>query len=96
MAADRLCRWPRLGRGTRPGGTPRKTPLRDLATQRVRELMARLSCDQRAVLLLRILGELTVDQVAEAVGKRPGAVKALQRRGLAALKKEIERQGVPL
>ena len=33
-------------------------------------------------MLLRIIGDLTVEQVAVAVGKRPGAVKALQRRGL--------------
>ena len=38
--------------------------------------------DQRSVLLLRILGDMTVEEVARAVGKRPGAVKALQRRGL--------------
>jgi hypothetical protein len=28
------------------------------------------------------------------VGKRPGAVKALQRRGLAAIKRELTRKGV--
>ena len=38
--------------------------------------------DQRAVLLLRILGDMTIEEIARAVGKRPGAVKALQRRGL--------------
>ena len=82
-----------------PGGTAgdvEEDALRELASERVRELIAGLSTDQRSVLLLRILGELTVDQVARALGKRPGAVKALQRRGLAALEREIGRQGVPL
>ena len=49
---------------------------------RVLELLAELPIDQRSVLLLRILGDMTVEEVARAVGKRPGAVKALQRRGL--------------
>ena len=47
---------------------------------------------------MRILGDLTVDQVAAVVGKRPGAVKALQRRGLAALRRKLDPQdpaGVP-
>lgn len=55
----------------------------------------RLSPDQQDVILLRLLGELNVEEVARALGKKPGAVKALQRRALAALKKEISKQGVP-
>jgi RNA polymerase sigma factor (sigma-70 family) len=70
--------------------------LRELANERVHELLSRLSADQRAVLLLRIVGGLTVEQVASAVGKRTGAVKALQRRGLAAVRRELDRQAVPL
>ena len=81
---------------TGPAGDAEEDALDALATERVRELIGVLAPDQRAVLLLRILGGLTVEQVARAVGKRPGAVKALQRRGLAALRKHIERQGVPL
>ena len=55
-----------------------------------------LSEDQRAVLLLRVIGDLSIEDVAKAVGKRPGAVKALQRRGLAAVKRELTRKGVTL
>lgn len=44
---------------------------------------------QREVLMLRIVGDLTIEQVAEIVGRRVGAVKALQRRGLEALRKKI-------
>ena len=50
--------------------------------ERVRAAIDTLPADQRAVLLLRILGDLTIEQIAEAVGKKPGAVKALQRRAL--------------
>jgi RNA polymerase sigma factor (sigma-70 family) len=48
----------------------------------VREAIERLPGDQRAVLLLRILGDLTIEQIAGVLQKRVGAVKALQRRGL--------------
>lgn len=64
-------------------------------TEEVVRLLAELTEEQRDVLTLRILGDLTVDQVAETLGKRPGAVKALQRRGVRTLKKRIE-EGVPL
>ena len=46
--------------------------------------------------MLRILGDLTVDQVAEVLGKSPGAVKQLQRRAFAAIRRLVEREGVPL
>jgi RNA polymerase sigma factor (sigma-70 family) len=62
----------------------------------VRRVLARLSPDQQSVILLRVLGDLTVEQVAAAIGKSPGAVKALQRRGLAALRREISQIGVTL
>lgn len=67
-----------------------------LGHQRVTELIDALVPDQREVLFLRIIGDLTIEQIAEVVGKRPGAVKALQRRGLAAIRRNLERAGVPL
>jgi len=70
--------------------------LRAIATERVAELCARLAPDQREVVLLRILGDLTVDQVAEVLGKSQGAVKQLQRRAFEALRRLVDREGVPL
>ncbi len=67
-----------------------------LGTARVRALCERLSPDQRDVLLMRLLGRLTVDEVAATLGRTPGSVKALQRRGLLAISRLIEREGVPL
>jgi len=67
-----------------------------LGDQRVQELLAGVSEDQREVLTLRIVGDLTVEQVADVVGKKPGAVKALQRRGLATLRRIMQVEGVPL
>jgi RNA polymerase sigma factor (sigma-70 family) len=63
--------------------------LRELSAQRVHRIIARLSPDQQSVLLLRIVGDLTVQQVAGVLGKSPGAVKALQRRALAAVEREL-------
>ena len=57
-------------------------------------LLGTLSPDQREVLYLRIVADLSVEQVAEAVGKRPGAVKTLQRRGLDSLRRVIPQQRV--
>ena len=48
------------------------------------------------MLLLRILGGLTIDEVSTVVGKKPGAVKALQARGLAAIKDKIDVGAVTL
>jgi RNA polymerase sigma factor (sigma-70 family) len=83
-----------------PGETSRAAPdaeveaLARLGAGRVRELIGMLSPDQRAVLLLRIVGDLTVEQTGRAIGKRPGAVKALQRRGLAALARKLREEPV--
>jgi RNA polymerase sigma-70 factor (ECF subfamily) len=68
--------------------------LAKIGTQEVQRVLSLLSEDQRAVLLLRVIGDLSIEDVAKAVGKRPGAVKALQRRGLAAIKRELARKGV--
>lgn len=73
---------------------PADLALRNLASERVLRLCDQLVPDQRAVLLLRLVGDLTVDQVADALDKSPGAVKQLQRRGLGAIKRLLAREGV--
>ena len=52
--------------------------------------MRRLPDDQRSVLLLRVLADLTVEQVAAVMGRSVGSVKALQRRGLRTLRDRLE------
>jgi len=78
-----------------PEGCVEDEAIRRLSTAGVRELFSGLSTDQRDVLLLRIVAGLTVEEVAEVVGKRPGAVKALQRRGIAALNRSISKEAIP-
>jgi RNA polymerase sigma factor (sigma-70 family) len=69
---------------------------RSLRTERVRALCEQLAPDQRDVLLLRLLGRLTIDEIAAALGKTSAAVKVLQRRGFRAIGRILEREGVPL
>jgi RNA polymerase sigma-70 factor (ECF subfamily) len=52
-------------------------------------LLTALPEDQRNVMVLRIVADLTVEQVAAVLGKRPGAVKALQRRALESMRKKF-------
>jgi RNA polymerase sigma factor (sigma-70 family) len=78
-------------------GDAEREALERMRADDVRAALEGLSPDQRSVLVLRILGGLTVEEVARVLGKRPGAVKALQRRGLAAVRRTISSLlGVPL
>ncbi|MBI2705977.1 MAG: RNA polymerase sigma factor [Actinobacteria bacterium] len=56
-----------------------------LRSQGVLEAIDQLTPDQRSVLMLRVLADLTVPEIAGIVGKPESAVKALLRRGLASL-----------
>jgi RNA polymerase sigma factor (sigma-70 family) len=80
----------------RPGGDVETEALAALETGRVYALLAELPDVQRDVLLLRIIADLTVAQVASALNKSPGAVKQHQRRALAHLRNRLEREGVTL
>jgi RNA polymerase sigma factor (sigma-70 family) len=57
-------------------------------------MLATLTEDQRAVVLLRILMDLSVADVASVLDKREGAVKALQRRALARLAASVAPEAV--
>jgi len=64
--------------------------LEELATQRAVALIEMLSPDQRDVLLLRIVADLSLEETARVLRKSVGAVKSLQHRGLAALRPLVE------
>ena len=55
-------------------------------------LMEQLTEEQRAVLMLRVVADLPVAEVARILRKRPGAIKTMQRRALASLGRLLERQ----
>lgn len=67
-----------------------------LHSERVRYLalaLDRLTPEQRDVILLRFVGQFSAPEVGAALGKTSGAVKALQHRALAALRRELEALG---
>jgi RNA polymerase sigma factor (sigma-70 family) len=82
--------------GDEPGGDVETEALARLGASEVTAVLSELSPEQQSVLLLRILGDLTIEEVARVIGKRPGAVKQLQRRGLAAARRALARKGVTL
>jgi RNA polymerase sigma-70 factor (ECF subfamily) len=53
-----------------------------------------LSRDQAEVVLLRVIGDLGVDQVASIMDKRPGTIRVLQHRALRRLAETLRREGV--
>ena len=65
-----------------------------VGNERLRRLLAELTPDQRQVLALRVIADLSVDDVAEIVARPPGAVKALQHRAIAALRRKIADEAV--
>lgn len=60
---------------------------------RAEALLASLGEAQRSVIMLRIFGDLSVEQTARILGKSAGAVKQLQRRGLLALRETLSETG---
>lgn len=78
------------------GGNVEKEALDQLITDELRLAFERLTESQRDVLALRIIAGLTVEQTAQVLGKREGAIKALQRRALAALQQMIDLEDVTL
>ncbi|MCZ7535757.1 MAG: sigma-70 family RNA polymerase sigma factor [Acidimicrobiia bacterium] len=69
---------------------PEDAILDRLAARPVVRALEDLTPDQRSVVLLRIIADLPVADVACILGKREGAVKTLQRRALAALARAVE------
>jgi RNA polymerase sigma-70 factor (ECF subfamily) len=72
-----------------PGGNVETDALRVLEQRDTAAVLAELHPEQRDVLALRIVGDLSIEQVADVLGKSRGAVKSLQHRGVAALRRRL-------
>ena len=70
-----------------PEDDPHQTVVQHLESQRVRSALAGLTPDQRQVIVLKYLEDWENKAIAEALDKPIGAVKALQHRALAALRR---------
>lgn len=73
------------------GGDVEAEALAELGGRWVREALAELTDEQRQVVTLRILADLSVEEVAGIVSKRPGAVRVLQHRAIERLRRALER-----
>ena len=64
----------------------------ELGFGRLEPALAALTDEQRNVMLLRVIGDLSVADVARIIDKRPGAVKQLQRRATASMRRYLDAQ----
>lgn len=72
---------------------PEQAAERRLAAQAVLRAMQDLTSEQQQVLILRFIEELDHSEIAAIMGKNEGAVRALQFRGLSALRAALARDG---
>ena len=63
--------------------------LSGMSVEHAMELLATLTPDQRSVIALRVIADLSLGETAKIVNKRVGAVKALQKRGLESLRRQL-------
>ena len=68
--------------------------LASLGLRQLRGVLDQLSPEQRDVLVLRVVADLPVDEVARLMGKQPGAVRALQFRALNTLRRVLAGEAV--
>ena len=71
------------------GQDPEFATLLQLEREQVRRALASLTPDQRQVLVLKYVQDLENDEIAIVLDKPVGAVKSLQHRGLAALRRAL-------
>ncbi|MFQ5555216.1 MAG: RNA polymerase sigma factor [Acidimicrobiia bacterium] len=71
------------------GGDVEEQAIGALSIDAITSLIEHLTEDQQAVVLLRIVGDLSLEQVATIMKKRVGSVKALQHRAFANLRKNL-------
>lgn len=81
---------------TGPVGDVEDEALEQMVTAEIAEVFSALTEAQRDVLALRIIAGLSLEETAEVLGKRTGAIKALQHRALEALKRAFDEETVTL
>lgn len=74
-----------------PPGDAESDAMAAISTQEALALIATLPPAQGEVLLLRVVADFSVDDVAKIVGKRPTAVRALQHRAIVGLARRATR-----
>ena len=77
------------GVGDPVGGDAEADALDRLGGDRIRAVVSALLPDQRDVILLRFVADLSLAEVSAVTGRTVGATKALQRRGLESLRRRL-------
>ena len=77
----------------RGGDDPAHRAVHNESSRLLRQALERLTPEQRDVILLRFVARMTGPEIARSMGKTAGAVKAIQHRGLASLRRELEALG---
>jgi RNA polymerase sigma-70 factor (ECF subfamily) len=77
-----------------PVGDVEDEAITAIATEAALERVGSLPPDQAEVILLRVLGGLPVDEVAQILGKRPGTIRVTQHRALRRLAGELTPEAV--
>ena len=75
------------------GDDPAQQLLSNESARYLHQALQKLTPEQRDVILLRFIAQLRTPEVARIMGKPQTAIKALQRRALAALRRELEKLG---
>lgn len=75
-----------------PPGDAERDAMAAISTRQALDLISTLPPAQAEVLLLRVVADLAVDDVASIVGKRPTAVRALQHRAVVGLARRAARE----
>jgi len=76
------------------GGNVESEAVERLTTSELVTAFKVLTEEQREVLSLRVIADLTLEETAEVVGKSVGAVKGLQRRALETMRETVEAETV--
>lgn len=79
-----------------PDSNPSEAAHKNMALEEIRSALKSLTPEQRQVIVLKYLEGWENEQIAKAMNRPIGAVKALQHRALQALKKTLQDEVEPL
>lgn len=78
-----------------PHGDVETDAIEHMRTAEVLQHLEILTAEQRDVVVMRVVSDLTIEAIAEILDMRVGAVKAMQRRAFRTLAKKFASQAVP-
>ncbi len=74
------------------GGNVELEAIERLGLEDAFEMLECLTDEQREVVTLRLMADMSLEETANVMGKRVGSVKALQRRAIASLRRSVDVQ----